>query len=242
MTTLKGYFFSILTALYVLVYIIFVVIRGFLGFDLKGAIKYRQDLGRAIIRINGVQREVKGSVPEGTYLFISNHRTYMDPVMECPEAAFIPVVMNEVASWPIMGRGVRQTGVVYVKRESKSSRAATRVAMAKALDDGYSIIIYPEGGTNDLPTTKTFREGAFKIAAEKGVPVIPIAVDYKDPSFYWTNGKSFAAHVIHTFSNQMESKVAFGEPIVGNDSQELLQETQAWIDQELIRMRKEWDT
>ena len=241
MTTLKGYFFAFLTALYITAYITFTIIRGFLGFDLKGAIAYRQDLGRAIIRINGVEREVKGSVPEGTYLFISNHRTYMDPVMECPEAAFIPVVMNEVASWPIMGRGVRQTGVVYVKRESKSSRAATRVAMAKALDDGYSIIIYPEGGTNGLPTTKTFREGAFRIAADKGVPIIPIAVDYKDTSFYWTNGKSFVSHVVNTFSRKMQSKVAFGAPIVGTDSKELLQQTQAWIDGELIRMRKEWN-
>lgn len=241
MSTIKGTFFFVLTALQTALYILFIVIRGILGFDLKGAIAHRQRLGRGIIKINGVQREVTGTVPEGNYLFISNHRTYFDPVLQCPEAAFIPVVMNEVASWPILGHGIKLTGVVYVKRENKSSREATREAIAKSIDEGYSVIVYAEGGTNDQPTTKLFREGSFRIAAEKGIPILPMAVDYKDQSFYWTSKYSFVGHVIATFSKKMITKVSFGKPITGTDSKALLEQTQSWIDGELIRFREEWD-
>ncbi len=241
MSKIKGTFFFVLTALYTTFYILFIIIRGMLGFDLKGAIAHRQKLGRGMIKLNGVQREVTGTVPEGTYLFVSNHRTYFDPVLECPEAAFIPVVMNEVASWPIMGYGIKLTGVVYVKRENKSSRAATRDAIAKSIEDGISVVVYAEGGTNGLPTTKLFREGSFRIAAEKGISIMPMAVDYKDTSFYWTSKYSFVGHVIATFSKRMQTKVSFGTPITGTDSKALLEQTQSWIDGELIRFRAEWD-
>ena len=242
MSKIIGTFYFLATALFTALYILFTVIRGMLGFDLKGAIAHRQRLGRGIIKLNGVQREVTGTVPEGNYLFISNHRTYFDPVLQCPEAAFIPVVMNEVASWPIMGYGIKQTGVVYVKRENKSSREATRDAIAKSiLEDGNSVIVYAEGGTNDQPTTKLFREGSFRIAAEKGIPIMPMAVDYKDTSFYWTSKYSFVGHVIATFSKQMQTKVSFGKPITGTDSKALLEQTQSWIDGELIRFREEWN-
>jgi len=241
MSSLKGVFFFIITALYIMAYIVFVLIRGLLGFGLHGAIRLRQQVGRGIIAINGIKRSVKGIIPEGTYLFISNHRTYMDPVMTAPEAAFIPVAMSEIADWPIMGKGIRATGIVYVKRESKSSRQATREAVAKALKDGYSVIVYPEGGTSDLPTTKEFKAGTFRIAAENNIPIIPMAVDYKDTSFYWTSSKSFVEHVIFTFSKKMEVKVSYGAPIVNTDPEALLETTRSWINKELLEMRAEWD-
>lgn len=240
MSTIKGVFFFIITALYIIVYIVFVLIRGLFGFGLHGAIRLRQQVGRGIIAINGISRTVKGTIPEGTYLFISNHRTFMDPVMQAPEAAFIPVAMSEIADWPIMGKGIRATGIVYVKRESKSSRAATREAIAKALKDGYSVIVYPEGGTNDKPTTKEFKLGTFRIAAENKVPIIPMAVDYKAPSFYWTSSKSFVEHVIYTFSKKMEVKVSYGPPLMNANPEALLEATQSWIDKELLEMRAAW--
>jgi len=216
------------------------LIKKLFGLTLKGAISLRQQLGKRIIEINGVKRSVKGSIPEGTYIYISNHRTYMDPIMAAPEAAFVPVAMSEIADWPIMGRGIRASGIVYVKRDSKSSRAATRVAIAQTLKDGYSVIIYPEGGTNGLPTTKEFKAGTFRIAAENGFPIIPIAVDYKDPSFYWTGDNSFVNHIINTFGQKMEVKVSFGAPITNSDPDALLKATQSWIDQELLEMRRGW--
>ncbi len=240
MSSLKGAFFFIITALYIIAYIIFVLIRELFGYGLHGAIRLRQQVGRGIIAINGIKRSVKGSIPKGTYLFISNHRTFMDPIMQAPEAAFIPVAMSEIADWPIMGRGIRASGIVYVKRESKSSRKATREAVAKALEDGYSVIVYPEGGTSDLPTTKDFKAGTFRIAAENNIPIIPMAVDYKNPSFYWTSNKSFVAHVIYTFSKKMEVKVSYGPPMMNTDPEALLEATRSWINKELLQMRVEW--
>jgi len=241
MSTIKGVFFFIATAILVTIYIIYISIRRLFGATVMDAVKVRQKLGKRITQLNGIQVETKGQGGMAPCLYISNHRTYLDPVMQCPDAAFIPVVMNEVASWPVIGYGVKASGVVYVKRENKSSREATKIAMAKAFDEGRPIIVYPEGGTNDQPTTKLFREGAFRIAAQKNIPIIPIAVDYQDTSFYWTDKMSFVAHVMHSFGGKMRAKVSFGEPLRGTDSKALLEQTQSWIDGELLRMRAEWN-
>lgn len=240
MTNIKGIFFFVITALCIIAYIFYVLVAQLFKMNLPWAIRQRQQLSRNIIAINGIKRTVKGKIPAGTYLFISNHRTYMDPVMQAPEAAFVPVAMSEIADWPLMGKGIQATGIVYVKRESKSSRAATRAAVAKTLQEGLSVIVYAEGSTSALPTTKEFKPGTFRIAAANNIPIIPIAVDYKDPSFYWTTDKSFVGHIINTFSEKMEVKVSYGEPITNDDPEALLATTQSWINQELLAMRENW--
>ena len=92
----------------------------------------------------------------------------------------------------------------------------------------------------DRPTTKEFKAGTFRIAAENQIPIIPMAVDYKDNSFYWTTNQSFVAHVINTFSRKMEVKVSYGPPLINTDADALLATTQSWIDKELLQMRAEW--
>jgi len=241
MAKLKGIFFFILTAICIIAYVVYVLLAQLFKIDLPWAIRVRQSLARSILAINGIKREVKGKIPEGTYLFISNHRTYLDPVMQAPEAAFVPVAMSEIADWPIMGRGIKATGIVFVKRESKSSREATREAVAKTLKEGTSVIVYPEGTTGDLPTTKEFKLGTFRIAAANKFPIIPMAVDYKDPAHYWTSNQSFVGHVIDSFGKKMDVKVSYGEPVVNENPEALHEAVQSWINKELLRMRVEWE-
>jgi 1-acyl-sn-glycerol-3-phosphate acyltransferase len=54
----------------------------------------------------------------------------------------------------------------------------TMVASMKAIDEGKSLVIYPEGGivTPHPPTMVPFKDGAFRTAIEKQIPIVPVTI------------------------------------------------------------------
>ena len=151
----------------------------------------------------------------------------------------MPVAMAEVANWPIIGFGAKVTGIVYVKRESKDSRADTRLAIRQALKDGSPVLIYPEGGTTDGLKTRPFRVGTFNIAAEEGIAVVPITIEYGDKSDVWVGADTFIPHFIRCFGKwRTDAFIHFGEPILSADGEVLMKKTQAAIDEQLINFQR----
>lgn len=109
-------------------------------------------------------------------IFVSNHTSYLDIValglFAPPKIAFMG--KRELANIPLFGIFFRTVDIA-VKRESiKDAHKAFSEAKEK-IDQGYSINIYPEGTIwNKTPELKEFKNGAFKLAIEKGVPIVPI--------------------------------------------------------------------
>ena len=65
-----------------------------------------------------------------------------------------------------------------VDRDSKESRKQTYIDCFRSLDQGYSIGIFPEGGikTEKVPKMAPFKNGAFAMALEKQVPILPVSL------------------------------------------------------------------
>jgi 1-acyl-sn-glycerol-3-phosphate acyltransferase len=165
---------------------------------------------------------------------ISNHRSYIDPVITLREAKAFPVAKAEVSKWPLIGWGAKFTGIIFVKRESRDSRRGAIQAIEEALDEQLPVLIYPEGTTTGEPGTLPFKMGAFRVAARKGVPVIPCAIDYPNPRDYWIGDDTFVRHFFETFSRlKTRVVVRYGPPIYGDDPKELAKEARAWIDEEV---------
>ena len=218
------------------VYLIPIII-GVLFFkkDLMWTVRQRQKIGRALIHWLRIKIHMSGVPQDGNYLFIGNHRSYIDPVVAAYFVAFMPVAKAEVSSWPLIGFGAKITGIVYVKREEKNSRADTRTAVREALKKGYPVLIYPEGTTTDEHKTRPFRAGTFQIAAEENVPVVPISIEYGDKTATWIGKDTFIPHFIRCFSHwQMDVFIHFGEPIFEKEGESLMVKTQEAIDNQLI--------
>lgn len=176
-------------------------------------------------------------------LVVSNHRSYFDPVVILKNILATPVGKKEVESWPLIGNVAKTTGVIFVKRENKNSRAETLKEVSTVLENGFSIFIAPEGTTHIEPTTIDFRRGSFILAAQLGVPVMPVAIDYKNLDDAWIGDDTFIPHFLKCFSKwKTEIKVSYLNPIVSNDAEELIVLAKGQIDQELIRFRKDWDS
>jgi 1-acyl-sn-glycerol-3-phosphate acyltransferase len=77
---------------------------------------------------------------------------------------------------PLLGWMMRVAGDVEVDRGNKESARKAMTQMRDRLDRKLSVIIFPQGTRSPDGTVGAFREGAFRLAIEAGVDVVPLAV------------------------------------------------------------------
>lgn len=63
---------------------------------------------------------------------------------------------------------------IPVKRKSVTDSHKAFVKVGEMLDRGISVVIYPEGTISNEGKLKPFKNGAFKLAIEKQVPIVPV--------------------------------------------------------------------
>ncbi len=115
---------------------------------------------------------------EQPYVFVANHQNLLDiPIL----ARTLPhpfgfVAKLELEGVPFLGRALKMSPSVFVGgKDAKRSLESLRRA-AKQIRDGRSVIIFPEGQrTFNAPMIK-FKKSAFALAAEAGVPVVPVTI------------------------------------------------------------------
>ncbi|GAB2609781.1 lysophospholipid acyltransferase family protein [Belliella aquatica] len=128
------------------------------------------------IHIKGSQLVEKGN----SYIFVANHFSYIDIAM----MGFMPgdVVFVGKASLgkiPLFGYYFKKLHIA-VNRESPRSRGEVLLRAKHAIDKGSSIVIFPEGGitSSNPPFLNRFKDGAFSLAIDKQIPVIPVTLSY----------------------------------------------------------------
>jgi len=209
---------------------------------LHRGLRYRRTIIRIIIVLLGTKIIQYGKDFTQSGLIVFNHRSYYDPIIILKNILAYPVGKKEVQLWPLIGNVAKTTGVIFVKREERASRKDTLKKMQTVLKKGYSILLAPEGTTHIEPTTIAFKPGGFIVAAQLGVPVLPIAIDFKDLNDAWIGDDTFIPHFIRCFGKwRTEVKISFLAPILSDDVDYLISQSKKVIDAEMIRFRKEWE-
>jgi 1-acyl-sn-glycerol-3-phosphate acyltransferase len=137
------------------------------------------------LRFSGAKVHVSGGEhlnPDQAYVFISNHRSYLDTA-----TLFIYtgrrvglLAKKELLNVPLLGVGMGFVNVMAIDR-SNSERARVTVEAATArIRSGRSFGVFAEG-TRALPGEfLPFKKGAFYMAAQAGVPIVPVAIKNTD--------------------------------------------------------------
>lgn len=213
------------------------------GYNEGRGFRYRLRFIKYLIWLLNLRISVSGNYTIENALFACNHRMMIDPVILLRFVSAYIVSKGEVAHYPVLGNGTKHTGVIFVTRESKDSRRAIREEISKLFKLGKSVAIFPEGTVNVLPLTGTFYPGSFEIAAEAGIPVVPIALDYADTGLYWQSDESLLSHFLNAFSRKnINCFIHFCEPIFANDPLLLLEQTKTAIDRKLVNYRADKST
>lgn len=113
--------------------------------------------------------------PSRQYVVIANHTSIMDIMLTCILLPHHPVCFvgkKELVKLPIFGQIYKRV-CVMVDRKSPRSRADVYRRCAKKMEEGRSIVIFPEGGVSDDPNTilDPFKDGAFLLASKHHFPI-----------------------------------------------------------------------
>ncbi|HZV22029.1 MAG TPA: AMP-binding protein [Hyphomicrobiales bacterium] len=134
-------------------------------------------IARAALAAIGVRVTVKGldRLPAGNAVFVFNHSSYMDVVVL---AAVLPgepayIAKSEFAPKFFAGNFMRRLGILFVERYDTSTSLADTDHAISVARQGRNIVFFPEGSFTRRPGLSEFYLGAFKVAAEAGVPIVP---------------------------------------------------------------------
>ncbi len=112
------------------------------------------------------------------YIFCPNHTSYMDiPAMGLTPVNTVFVGKIEIARVPLFGFMYSKLHITVNRKSIKSKGNAVKLSL-DALAEGKSLVIFPEGGIYaDTPPYMTpFKDGAFRTAIEKQVPIVPVTM------------------------------------------------------------------
>jgi 1-acyl-sn-glycerol-3-phosphate acyltransferase len=128
-----------------------------------------------------VKLDIQANLEKGKpYVFLANHFSYLDVAM----MGFIPgdvlfVGKSSIRKVPLFGYYFKSLHIA-VDRSRLKSRAETMRRAGLALEKGSGIVLFPEGGiyTQAPPNMVQFKAGAFRLALEKQIPVIPVTLSF----------------------------------------------------------------
>jgi 1-acyl-sn-glycerol-3-phosphate acyltransferase len=130
-------------------------------------------LGGARLRAEGVEH-LRG----GPFVLCCNHTSFADvlALMALLPEGFVFLAKKEILRWPIVGSFIAAGRHLTVDREDVGKSVADAAAVTRALDEGTSVLIFPEGTFSAAPGLRPFRLGAFRTAVDTGRPVLPLAI------------------------------------------------------------------
>lgn len=115
--------------------------------------------------------------PRRPYVAVSNHESVADIFL----ISHLPWEMKWLSKEaifriPVMGWMMRMAGDISVRRTNRSSRAEALDQCRDRLAKRVSVMIFPEGTRSRTEQLLPFKDGAFRLAIEAGVPVLPLVV------------------------------------------------------------------
>lgn len=135
-------------------------------------------LGLALVGIRVVVKGRENVVPGQTYVFTPNHQSVAEVPLFVTYLGCNPAYLakKELFRYPIFGYGIGLMGVVPIDRSNSAAAVEGAKAATRNLKSGKSYVVYPEGTRSPDGRLLNFKKGAFLMAAEAGVPVIPVTV------------------------------------------------------------------
>ncbi len=130
----------------------------------------------ALVRVRVSGRE--NCAPRQSYIFVANHQSIFDIFLiygwlNCP---FKWIMKKELRKIPFVGKACESAGHIFIDRSSPIRARKSIMKAEERLRGGVSVVIFPEGTRTKDGQVGRFKKGAFSIAADIHLPVVPITI------------------------------------------------------------------
>lgn len=120
--------------------------------------------------------------PNQTYVFVSNHRSYLDTatLFVYTGRRIGVIAKKELLKVPVLGYGMGYVNVMAIDRSNRERALRTMEAATARIRSGISFGVFAEGTRAKPGQFLPFKKGAFYMAVQAGVPIVPVAIKNTD--------------------------------------------------------------
>jgi 1-acyl-sn-glycerol-3-phosphate acyltransferase len=146
--------------------------------------------------------------PHVPYIFVSNHQSLLDiALLSQLYIKFRWISKIELAKIPVLGWVIRMNKHILVRRGERESIYKMTRACKKSLSEGISIFIFPEGTRSSDGNLLPFKDGAFILAKETGIPIMPVlihgaSIALPKESFFFRGRQHFRIRVLEEVTKE----------------------------------------
>ena len=125
------------------------------------------------------------------YVVISNHLSNLDPMMQFRylKIKWVFLAKKEVYKLPVFRTAARSFNFIKVDRSDKNDRKSINEQAKTLFRNGWSLMVYPQGTRAKKDNFLPFKSGAFHIALENNIPILPVVI--AGTGDIWPRGKKF---------------------------------------------------
>ncbi len=136
---------------------------------------------RLLSRLLPVSVEVQGSEnvnPNRSFVVVANHQSMVDilALYGYLDLDLKWVIKKELRKFPGIGIGCEKAGHIFVDRQNPDSAKTSVNEALSRLGDGVGILFFPEGTRSRDGRLLPFKKGAFRIAIDADLPVLPVTI------------------------------------------------------------------
>jgi len=140
---------------------------------------------RAWMRWSGMKIVVRGRenlAANQSYVFVSNHHSYLDTAMMFAYTGkkMGVIAKKEMLNWVVAGKFMKYVNVIAIDRTNKESAIETMKNAAEKLRSGISFGVFAEGTRASPNELLPFKKGAFYMAIDTGFPIVPVVMKNTD--------------------------------------------------------------
>ena len=114
-----------------------------------------------------------------SYVFASNHQSGYDifAIYGWLNVPFKWIMKKELEKIPFVGRACKSAGHIFIARGQTKAALQSIIEAKKKLVNGLSVVIFPEGSRTYTGEIGAFKRGAFQMAADLQLPILPITIE-----------------------------------------------------------------
>ena len=161
---------------------------------------------RYTARVAGARVKIVGTPLRRDVFFIANHISWIDILAMAGASGTAFVAKWELSQVPVIGWLCSLNRTVFVKREQRMGVAEQINALREALQDNWSVTVFPEGTVTDGHSLLPFKSSMISVLEPPppGVMVQPVVLDYGDVSeeIAWIGEESGLHNAMRLFSRQ----------------------------------------
>jgi 1-acyl-sn-glycerol-3-phosphate acyltransferase len=150
----------------------------------------------SLLRTLRIRIQVEGQLQSEPQLWVSNHLSWLDPLVLMSLRPMGALAKTEVATYPLIGGASRKAGLAFVDRSNPTSRASALARLVADLRQGKSMLLFPEGTTTRGERLAPLQEGGLRAAYRCGTPVQTIRLTSEDTAYPWIGDDTLLPHLL----------------------------------------------